>query len=294
MERKAKRWRKTVSSWLVITLIGFIAGFLLTSPRKNPFPRLPEPNVSTVYLPGPLVFAPPATSILGAQPIDPHDLIAAVNNQRVKHGAKPLRVSTILGRAAQMRADVILKYQNFSHQDPQEGIELVTVLPKVGYHFTWASENIGMGGTSGPDFVSGFMNSTSHRKNLLNPDLVDTGAAIVSGPYKQYYVNIAVQLFAIPGGKDEYLGYTESEVKHYQEEIAYLDGQLGPLRWVIGKVTQPSFYSDERYRKLTRQKEIVVAIYARMEKVQPLSSEDADLVVEYNRLTEELTQGPRS
>lgn len=211
-----------------LLVVGLIVGFVYTKPQENPSPILPVPKVSNVFLPGALTLEHIASSVLGAQTINPLEFIQAINNERIKTGAPILRVSSILMKAAQMRADVILKHQNFSHQDPFEGIELLTVLPKVNYHYAYASENIGMGGVSGPDFAGGFMNSTSHRDNLLNPALTDTGAAIVTGPYKQYYVNIAVQLFAIPGGTDEELGYTEEDIKKYKEQLSYLDNQLYP------------------------------------------------------------------
>jgi len=192
--------KKFVISLLLLTaLFGVslhyaVARITLLSPTR----ALMIPTNAIVYLPGPLKFTPIASSILGAQTIEGADIIKYVNSERRKKGAPPLALNPTLTQAAQLRAEVILKHQNFSHQDPFEGIELATVLPKLGYAFSYATENIGMGGVSAQDFVGGFMNSTSHRENLLNPQLVESGAAVVTGPYKQYYVNIAVQLFAVP------------------------------------------------------------------------------------------------
>ena len=146
-----------------------------------------------------------------------------------------------------------------------------------------------MGGVSGPDFAGGFMNRTSHRENLLNPALSDTGAAIVTGPYKQYYVNIAVQLFAIPGGIDEELGYTQDDVQQYKQQLSYLNNQLLPIRWIVERPVVGSSYTDDRRQKLERQRTIVASIYERMRDNKPLSPDDALLVQEYNTLTKELT-----
>lgn len=186
--------------------------------------------------------------------------------------------------AAKMRAGVILKYQNFSHQDPHEGIELATVLPKLNYHFVYASENIGMGGISAADFVRGFMASTYHRQNLLDPRLTETGAAIVDGPYKQYYVNIAVQLFAIPGGTDEYLGYSKSERKQYEQALSELSGRLNPIRKIVQQLMKNPDYSQIRINAYTRQKKILESILARMREDKPLQNPDVALILEYNTL----------
>lgn len=281
--RKRKAKRRLPLAFVLI--VGLIVGFVFTRPQENPSPYLPIPKTSKVFLPGALTLPHVESSVLGAQTIDPLDFIGAINNERSKTGAPILRVSSILMKAAKMRADIILKHENFSHQDPYEGIELVTVLPKVNYAYAYASENIGMGGTSGPDFAGGFMNSVTHRNNLLDPNLTDTGAAIVTGPYKQYYVNIAVQLFAIPGGTDEKLGYTEEDIKKYKDQLNYLNDQLLPIRWVVERLVVGSSYTDDRRQRLERQRTIVAAVYELMKENKPLSVDDALLVQEYNTLS---------
>jgi hypothetical protein len=277
-------------SVLFIACAGFLVGFALTHPSQNPNPILPVPNVAQIFLPPPLTLIPPDSNVLGAETFDPLSLIRTINEERVKRSIKPLRVSELLMKAAKMRADILLKYQNFSHQDPYEHIELATVLPKVSYHFVYAGENIGMGGGSAADFTVGFIASTYHRQMLLRPDMVDTGAAVVTGPYKQYYVNYAVQLFAIPGGTDESLGYSVSDIQRYKEQLSYLDGQLSPIRWLVGKTLQKNIYTDTRYKTLSRQKLVLSAVYRRMQQKEPLDDNDALLVQEYNRLSELLGQ----
>ncbi|MBU1327516.1 CAP domain-containing protein [Patescibacteria group bacterium] len=271
--------------------IGLLMGIFLTYPNNIP-KQLPVPKLAQVYLP-PIMWMPLSTEwVLGAQAIDPLDLIASVNKERTSRGIAALRVNPLLMKAAQKRADVILRHQNFSHQDPYEGIILTTVVPMVGYHFAYASENIGMGGVSGPNFVYGFMHSTAHRENLLNPQLVDTGVAIVSGPYKQYYVNIAVQLFAVPGQKKETLGYGPEEIEQYKQALSDVKSQLSPLRWITGKLLHNSFYTDTQRQKLLRQREIITAVYQRIEKSEPLTSHDTLLIEEYNKLTQSTPTTP--
>lgn len=269
----------------VIVGIAMIITNVATSSHPARLSPLPVPeHITHVEYSGPLTLTSISESVLGAQTIDPIDFINEINKERVKVGAPPLRLSKVLMDAAKMRAEVIRKYQNFSHQDPHEGIELLTVLPKLDYHFVYASENIGMGGVSAPDFVNGFMHSTFHRENLLNPQLTETGAAIVDGPYQQYYVNFAVQLFAIPGGQDEYLGYSPSERALYEETRTSLAAKLNPIRRIIQQALRNPDYTDKHITKLSRQKEILETILARMRKNEPLENHDVALILEYNML----------
>ncbi len=275
--------RGLIRFFAILTAVLAVIVFLPTS--HAPLPPLPVPNriTQTAYS-GPLTLESYGVSVLGAQTIDRVDFVGEINKERVKAGAPPLRLSTVLMNAAKMRAGVILKYQNFSHQDPHEGIELGTVLPKLNYHFVYATENIGMGGVSAADFVRGFMASTYHRQNLLDARLTETGVAIVDGPYKQYYVNIAVQLFAIPGGEDEYRGYSAKERKQYEQAHSVITGKLNPFRRMVQKLLRNPDYSEKKIAAYTRQKKILETILVRMREDKPLQNLDVALILEYNTL----------
>lgn len=276
-----KSARVAILSLFILISSGFLGVKTLLNPILMP-PMLAVPNVSKVYLPDPLSITPFFANVLGAQVFNPADVVRFVNAEREKTGAKPLRLNYTLMRAAQMRADVILRHQNFSHQDPYENVELALVLPKLGYSYIYASENIGMGGSSGEDFVNGFMHSTSHRENLLNPRLTETGVGLVTGPYKQYYVNIIVQLFAIPAGQSEYLGYTKADRNLYNLLYIRTNLEENPLVWNINRFIGERFYSEERFVKLKRQKEILATLIAKMDREEPLNDADVALIVEYN------------
>ncbi|MDP1722805.1 MAG: CAP domain-containing protein [Candidatus Gottesmanbacteria bacterium] len=287
----AKRKRRSaprpsgIRPFLIIIFIMIMAISSAIPGSNTPLPPLPVPTriTETAYS-GPLTLESFNVSVLGAQTIDRIDFVDEINKERVKVGAPPLRLSTVLMNAAKMRAGVILKYQNFSHQDPHEGIELGTVLPKLNYHFVYASENIGMGGVSAADFARGFMASTYHRQNLLDPRLTETGAAIVDGPYKQYYVNIAVQLFAIPGGEDEYRGYSPAERKLYENAYTMLSGKLNPFRRMVQKLLRNPDYSEKKITTYSRQKKILETVLVRMREDKPLQNPDVALILEYNTL----------
>jgi len=270
-----------------IALIITIVGIQILFPKPSTLHTLAllqvPTEIPTIYLPDPYEAAEVYSSVLGAETINPSDIILYINNERMKVGSPPLRENATLTKAAQMRADVILKYQNFSHQDPYENIRLDTVLPMVHYPFRYASENIGMGDSSALAFVFGFMHSTSHRENLLNPNLQETGVALVTGPYKQYYVNIVVQLFAIPATQEQYLGYRQEDVGEYKRWINDLDQQL-----VLTQDRLTNHIGDAEYyagwqKVLIRQHEILITLYNTMQENQPIVKNLVTLIQEYNK-----------
>lgn len=275
--------RLVLPSVLVMVLLGFIllVQSILT-PEPHVLPLLQIPVEKTFTYSGELQSPQKTTSVLGAETIDPRDIITYVNEERMKRGIRPLRVSEPLMKAAKMRADVMLRHENFSHQDPYEGIQLDTVLPKLKYPFIWASENIGMGDTNGRDFVTGFMNSPSHRDNLLNPALVETGVAIVTGKYKQWYVNMAVQLFAIPTDHETYAGYTKKDLDEYKLLLTDIGKQIDATKVLQKKNPQDYAYYENWKTLLIRQQEIIATLSYAMEANQPLAKDMISLMKEYN------------
>ncbi len=277
---------------IVFILLGLISFFIVGIGNWILFPKpktlhplamlsVPE-EPPTIYLPGPYEAAYIESPVLGAETINNRDIITYINDERMKRGAPPLHENKTLARAAQMRADVILKYQNFSHQDPYEHIQLDSVLPLVNYPFVYASENIGMGDNSAHAFVNGFMNSPSHKANLLNPKLTETGVAVVTGAYNQYWVNIAVQLFAIPTTKERYLGYRKEDVEEYKKVLDDIEAQLALSSERLQNLVGDAEYYEGWQKILIRQREIVATLYNTMLEEQPFVNKLVTLIREYN------------
>jgi uncharacterized protein YkwD len=285
---KSKRKQRFISTYLILSFVAIfitIIGnrLLFTTPiTLHPLAYLSAPTQPVIYLPGPYEEPVIESPVLGDQTIDPRDIITYINEQRMKKGASPLRENKTLALAATKRAEVILKYQNFAHIDPYEHIQLDTVLPIVQYPFVYASENIGMGDNSARAFVSGFMSSTRHRENLLNPELEETGVAVATGAYKQYWVNIAVQIFAIPASKDKYLGYKKEDIEAYKKVLDDIEKQLALTNERLQNHVGDEEYYEGWQKILIRQREIVTTLYNTMLREQPFVKNLVTLISEYN------------
>jgi hypothetical protein len=121
-------------------------------------------------------------------------MFGLTNKEREKSNVLPLREDPLLTLAAQLKAKDMLERQYFSHQDP-EGNPPWEWLKRVGYDFQVAGENLAIGFLDSEEVFSAWMNSCSHRENLLNPRFEEMGIGIAKGNFKGSEVAIVVQFF---------------------------------------------------------------------------------------------------
>lgn len=271
-------------SQFLLTFIIFICSINITlSFLDNSYLLKPRNQVKALtFLPGVLDLRGVKSAVLGTEAIvDPHDIVSYVNLERKKINISELTVSPLLEQAAKMRALVILKYQNPSHQDPFEKIQLDTVLPQVGYSFVYATENIALASGNSAGFVAGWMNSPSHRKNLLDPVLKETGVGVTYGKVGDYYVTIAVQLFAVPTQPEKFRGYNESDITNTSNLLNSINAEIGRTNIFLVQYKESSYYSEWK-KILTRQKEILGELLTLMNKGLPYEEKHYQLMAEYN------------
>lgn len=105
------------------------------------------------------------------------ELVAAVNQARRVQGLAPLRWDESLAEAAHRHAAVMAEHGSAQHAFGGEP-GLSGRVKQTGAHFIWLSENVAQGPTV--NFVhSQFMHSSSHRANILDPDMNSIGVGVV-------------------------------------------------------------------------------------------------------------------
>lgn len=95
-----------------------------------------------------------------------------VNAERAKAGLAPLKVSSNVTAAAQVRAGEIER--SFSHTRP-DGSNFSTALTQNGVQYMGSGENIAYGQRSPQDVMNTWMNSAGHRANILNEKYTTMG-----------------------------------------------------------------------------------------------------------------------
>ena len=129
-----------------------------------------------------------------ASVITPTEVISLVNQARTQDGLDVLEINKKLSEAAQGKADDMVKYGYFDHTSPQ-GVTPWDWFKKYNYDYTYAGENLAMGFWSAEGQENAWMNSASHRKNILNPNYQEVGVAVAQGMIDGKVTTIAIQEF---------------------------------------------------------------------------------------------------
>ena len=99
-------------------------------------------------------------------------VVDLVNAERAKEGLSPLTIDTKVQAAAQVRA--VECEQSFSHTRPN-GSSFSTALKEQNVSYMSAGENIAWGQRSPEEVMNGWMNSSGHRANIMNPNFTTIG-----------------------------------------------------------------------------------------------------------------------
>lgn len=123
------------------------------------------------------------------------EIIRLVNKERKKRGVAPVKEDTTLKKYTHFRSNDMAVANYFGHSSPKYG-RWANFLYTSEYSFQLAGENLAAGFTSANAFVKGWMNSPSHKKNVLNPRFKRIGVTVVNGTKKSDYNKYATQWFA--------------------------------------------------------------------------------------------------
>lgn len=111
------------------------------------------------------------------------NLLEATNKQRVANQRKPLTINASLSNAAQAKAADMAARNYWSHVTP-DGKAPWFFVDAAGYSYKKAGENLAYGFASSNETVSGWMNSSSHRENLLDTAFTEVGFGFIdAGSY---------------------------------------------------------------------------------------------------------------
>lgn len=107
-------------------------------------------------------------------------LLAATNAQRAANGVAPLTLNSKLNSAAQSKAEDMVTRNYWSHNTP-DGQEPWVFFNNVGYKYFKAGENLAYGFSTSDATVAGWMNSPTHKANLLDGAFTEVGFGFTNG-----------------------------------------------------------------------------------------------------------------
>lgn len=101
-------------------------------------------------------------------------LLSETNEERQNQSKSRLSLNSSLTAAAQAKANDMTKRNYWSHATP-DGKDPWVFVQAAGYAYQKAGENLAYGFESSQDTVAGWMNSASHRQNLLDASYQEVG-----------------------------------------------------------------------------------------------------------------------
>jgi uncharacterized protein YkwD len=124
-------------------------------------------------------------------------LVNLTNQNRTAANIAELRVSAVLEKAAQMKADHMAANSYFAHNTP-DGKTPWYWFREAGYEYVYAGENLAVNFENSEDVENAWMNSRGHFLNIMNPKFTEIGIATSTGIYKGRQAVFVVQMFGAP------------------------------------------------------------------------------------------------
>jgi hypothetical protein len=128
-------------------------------------------------------------------------LVDLANDDRAAADVQGLRVNPKLVAAAQLKANDMAAKSYFAHQTP-EGYDSWHWFEVVGYDYTHAGENLAVDFSESSDVENAWMQSPTHRDNILNENYTEIGIATAKGIYEGRETVFAVQMFGRPSAME--------------------------------------------------------------------------------------------
>ena len=145
-------------------------------------------------------FALSRPAVLGfSANISPEKIVELTNIERAKANAGALRESRLLSEAARQKAADMFAFNYWAHVSPS-GRSPWAFFTDVGYKYQYAGENLARDFSDPSSVVKAWLNSPSHRENLINGKYQEIGVAVVDGTLQGVETTLVVQLFGTPYG----------------------------------------------------------------------------------------------
>ncbi len=110
-----------------------------------------------------------------------------INEIRVENGLEPYDISGMLSAKARIKAQDMKDNRYFSHTSPTYGSPFA-MMQALGIRYRSAAENIAMGYRTAEAVVNAWMNSPSHRANILSSVYDTMGIGYTDGYWAQWFI----------------------------------------------------------------------------------------------------------
>jgi len=126
-------------------------------------------------------------------------IIQLTNQERESAGLQALKTSPALTQAALEKSNNMLEEDYFAHIS-SKGVTPWFWIDKAGYKYVLAGENLAIDFFEAEDVVQAWLNSPTHKENMLHPAYTETGVAVATGEFQGGTSIVVVHMFGTPPG----------------------------------------------------------------------------------------------
>jgi len=124
-------------------------------------------------------------------------LLSATNDARKAEGEPALALNEKLNEAAQRKVQDMFAKQYWAHNSP-DGATPWQWFGEVGYSYSEAGENLAKNFRTSDSVISAWLQSPTHKANLLKATYTEVGFAIMDGTLDGKKTSIVVALYGVP------------------------------------------------------------------------------------------------
>jgi uncharacterized protein YkwD len=129
-----------------------------------------------------------------ASQITSQKITELVNESREQEGFRDLKTNEILNGIAQAKLNDMVENKYFAHTSPN-GLTPWYWFEKNNYDYKYAGENLAMNFSTAESQHKAWMDSPTHKKNIMNPLFLEIGVAVGAGEINGKTVLLSVQEF---------------------------------------------------------------------------------------------------
>lgn len=134
-------------------------------------------------------------NILGySASISPEEVVRLTNQKRTEAGLSPLTLNQTLASAAYTKGRDMIDRDYWAHVAP-DGTQPWKFFTDFGYRYRYAGENLARDFSNPSSAVDAWMNSPTHKDNILNPKYKEIGVGVTEGDLAGVDTTIIVQFF---------------------------------------------------------------------------------------------------
>ncbi|MGB0757080.1 MAG: CAP domain-containing protein [Patescibacteria group bacterium] len=188
-------------------VIHTLKDYIVPHDGNNHHPKALRPKALTTYVVAILIvkifvtaslfFLYPNTGYVNSKISD--DLYALTNQARLEAGLEQLQINEHLVSAARSKTEHMIAEGYFSHISP-DGRKPWQFIDTTQYSFSHMGENLAMDFSSADVVHSAFMNSPTHRDNILHKEYTEVGMAVLVGDLFGRETIVLAQFF----GKEQF------------------------------------------------------------------------------------------